>query len=137
MRNYTADGTQNCLQCCLAAIFDMDMHKVPTVHEWSKKHNYWFEGMYQWSTLHMGHIPVSIVDDTLDDLFHIAVVKREGRPSHAVVAKGTEVVWDPSPEEKVINLLDVMDWEYSILFISVKDDSIQHRMLKDYRDAKR
>jgi hypothetical protein len=115
----------------------MDLVKVPTVHEWSKKYSYWFEGLYNWSIIHKDHAPVSIVDDTLDDLFHIAVVKQEGKPSHAVVAKGIEVVWDPNPGEKVTDLLDVMDWEYSILFVSLGETSMQSRLLKDYRNAKR
>jgi hypothetical protein len=118
-------------------MFDMDLSKIPTVHEWSKSHNYWFDGMYTWSTLHMGHIPVSIVDDTLDDLFHIAVIRQEGKPAHSVVAKGTEVIWDPSGGEKIINLLDAAEWEYSIIFLCVGDNSMQSKLLKDYRNEQR
>jgi hypothetical protein len=137
IRKYKADETQNCMQCCLAAIFDKFMHEIPTVHEWSKQHSYWFKGFYNWSVLHMGHVPVAIVDDTLDDIFHIAIIRQEGTPSHAVVAKGTEVVWDPGAGEKVTDLLDVSEWEYSIVFLSVADDSMQSRLLKDYRDEQR
>lgn len=136
MIHNTADHTMNCLQCCLASMFSMPLAAVPTVHKWAKDDpaDYWFNGFYQWSSDVLGYIPVSIVDDTLDGLFHIAVIQERGKSFHAVVARGTEVVMDPNPkeEERVNNLLDADKWEYSLLFIKSKGKCLQRKLEEDY-----
>ena len=122
MLKYVADDTMNCLQCCIAGIFDMKMEHVPGVHKWSKESDYWFKGFYAWSTMVLGYTPIAVVDDTLDDIFHIAVTREGDAGAHAVIARGTEVVWDPNPnqKEKIVNLLDAAEWEYSLVFIKSK-----------------
>ena len=135
MLRHTADDTQNCLQCCIAGMFGLPMEQVPTVHKWSKEHSYWFAGMYEW-VKSQGYIVTSIVDDTMDDLYHIAVIREDGKSeyAHAVIAKGTDVVWDPSPQEKAVDLLDVHDWEYSLLFVKVQGKCLQARLEKELTD---
>ena len=136
MRHNTADATMNCLQCCIASMFDMPMNAVPTVHSWSKNdpQNYWFNGFHTWAVDVLGYTPVSIVDDTLDELFHIAVIQERGHAFHAVVARGTEVLMDPVkiPSERVTNLLDVESWEYSLIFIKSKGKCLQRKLEEDY-----
>lgn len=137
MRKHTADETMNCLACCLAGLFDRDLASIPTVHKWSKddSQGYWFNEFYKWSRDILGYTPVSIVDDTMDDLFHIAVIKESTTGSHAVIARGVEVLWDPNPKGKIVtNLLDVAEWEYSLIFIKSKGKCVQARLEKEYQD---
>lgn len=136
MRHNTADETMNCLQCCLASMFSMPLASVPTVHKWAKDdaQNYWFNGFHNWSSEILGYTPVSIVDDTLDGLFHIAVIQEKKGYFHAVVARGTEVIMDPHPDpsKRAKNLLDVDNWEYSLLFIKSKGKCLQRKLEEDY-----
>lgn len=135
MIKYTADETQNCLQCCIAGMFDKELEDVETVHAWGKRYPNWFDGLYNYSMINLGHAPVSVVDDTLDDLFHIAIVRpKEGLP-HCVIAKGMAVVWDPSPGDKLESLAEV-DWEYSILFVQVLGLCIQKSCQTSYSNWK-
>ena len=127
MKKYTQDSTMNCLQCCLAGVFGLPLGSVPTVHKWSKENSYWFDGLVEWVRT-QGYETVSIVDDTLDGLYHIAVIRESGKSAHAVVCKGTNVIWDPAPTNKITNLLDEGEWEYSLLFVKVVGKCLQSRL---------
>ena len=115
MIKYTADETNNCLACCIAGMFDLPLGVVPGVHEWGKL-GYWFDNFYNWSKEELGHVPIAVVDDTLEDLYYIAVLENSNNVPHAVIAKCMSVVWDPSPNDKITELDDTM---YGILFVHV------------------
>jgi hypothetical protein len=133
MRKHIADGRMNCLQCCLAGMFDLELEEVPGAHAWSKE-GYWFDGMYRWSKAMLKHTPIAVTDDTLDGLFHIAVVEADG-VSHAVIAYGPDIVWDPNPTPTLTNL-DTID--YSLVFVPFNGLSVQQACrlsyVNDWRD---
>ena len=128
MLKYLSDDRQNCLQCCLAGLFELELDKVPGVHAWSKSHSYWYAGLDEWARSYLKHAPIAVVDDTLDGIFHIAVVEREG-VEHAVIARGQEIVWDPTPTGTDTLLGDVT---YSLVFIYLGGLSVQHAREMDY-----
>ena len=138
MRKYLMDASQNCFQCCLAGMFDLEKSDVPGVHAWSKEDGDWFNGLYKWSKRELKHAVVAVVDDTLDDLFHIAVLRGEDEDyGHAVIAFGSTVVWDPNPiEGQRATTLDKLD--YSLVFIPLAGLSVQRACMlswiNDWRD---
>ena len=131
MRKYEADN-MNCLQCCIAGMFDVELATVPHQQVWQSKHANWFDGFYNFMMIEHGQAPVAVVDDTLDDLFHIAVIRPfvEGVP-HCVLAKGMDVVWDPNKNNKLESLAEV-EWEYSILFVQVSGLCLQKACQTSY-----
>ena len=116
--------TDNCLQCCIAGMFDLKLEQVPTVQTWAKS-GYWFGGMLDYCTGELKHYPAVIEDDTLDNVFHIAVGETKKGVCHAVIARGMDVIWDPNPnvEEKMTVL---NDYDYSVVFINMTGCSIQN-----------
>jgi len=122
----------NCLQCCIAGMFDKPLDDVPHVLDWKERYPNWYDGFHNFSLIFLNHVPVAVVDDTLDDLFHIAVFSEVGRLPHCVIAKGMDVVWDPHPSNKIASLADTENWEYSIVFVEVHGLTLQQACQASY-----
>ena len=129
MRKHLTDHRMNCLQCCLAGMFDLELEEVPGAHAWAKSHDYWFAGMYEWSKKKLNHIPIAVTDDTLDDLFHIAMTETPEGQLHAVIAYGTKIVWDPTPTSEVEDLSNAT---YSLVFVPTGGLSVQKACLMSF-----
>jgi hypothetical protein len=110
-------------------MFDLELDEVPGAHAWSKSHNYWFDGMYEWSKSKLHHIPVAITDDTLDDLFHIAMIETGEGKTHAVIAYGQTIVWNPTPNHEV---KDLSKLTYSLIFVNYNGLSVQNACRMSY-----
>jgi hypothetical protein len=102
-------------------MFDMPLDSVPGVHAWGKK-GYWFDNFYEWSVKVLHHVPVAVTDDTLEDLYHIAVYETAKGVPHSVIAKCDTIIWDPTPNEKAT---EIEDTAYRILFVQLGSLSIQ------------
>lgn len=119
MRRYHSQTGRNCLQCCIAGLFDMELEMIPDVDTFERdaEGKGWFDSFYNWSKLTLNHVPVAVTDDTLDDLLHIEVCETDKGVSHAVISKGCDLVYDPDgtyqvgPERKT---------EYRILFVPLE-----------------
>lgn len=120
MIEYFADN-QNCLQCCIAGMFDLALNAVPTVKDFEvdSKQRFtgnWFDSFYDWSKEYVAHVPVVFaedqLDDTLDDIIHIAVTKTEKGVIHSRIYKGEDIIWDPT-----YKATDKQEPLYRIIFV--------------------
>jgi hypothetical protein len=102
-------------------MFDLILEDVPGVHAWSKK-GYWFDHFYEWSVKVLKHVPIAVTDDTLEDLYHIAVYENSKGVPHSVIAKCDDIIWDPSPNEKAT---EIEDTAYRIVFVQLGSLSVQ------------
>jgi hypothetical protein len=102
---YYFSENNNCLQCCVAGMFNRTLDKVPDVIEFKNKalldldSKNWFDAFYIWCKQSLGHIPVVFaereLDDTLDDVIHLEVYESDEGITHAAIVKGEDIIWDP------------------------------------------
>lgn len=93
------DRNGNCLQACVATIFEVPIETV--VHDWSDE---WFARLTEWSIEHLGHYPMlldakSVTVDLMPDeaLCILGGLSPRGPWPHYVVGRGggMEVAHDP------------------------------------------
>ena len=120
MRMYKADSSGNCLQCCLAALFDIPLEDVPPPDVMEVWPGGWFNKLYDWSKINQGCVPVVVLDDTLDELLHIEVVETPLGVEHAVLSYGEHIILDPKTDSGLRELPPAeRDTQYRILFVSL------------------
>lgn len=130
MRKYMADSTGNCLQCCLAGLFDVPLERVPPAVDWKETPSGWFSAMYDWVLEYTGYVTVAVLDDTLDDLLHIEIVENLEGIHHAFIARGMTVIHNPDSSTPID--LD-RDTQYKLLFVPLT--GIQRRTpVEEMRD---
>jgi hypothetical protein len=90
----------NCLQACLASIFDLDLEEVP---EFGIEDG-WFEEFEDWCVERFGLQPIDIDIPSTGEFFtpiglHMINGKSpRGDWNHAVVADSGDIIHDPYPE---------------------------------------
>jgi len=123
MKQYKSNPVdQNCLQCCVAGLFDLELSDVPNVAEFGEK-GYWFDEFYEWCKEELKHIPIAVTDDTMDDLYNIEVYERPNGIAHAIICKGIDVVWDPLPEPIPD---EIRTTEYKFAFVPIGGLTLQN-----------
>ena len=123
MKEYISTN-KNCFQCCVAGLFNMELGTVPDIQEFSidatqRNLNQWYDSFYEWIRSALAHTPVVIMedslDDTLDDLYNIAVYENAKGITHCSIFKGLELIWDPAMGA---NAPDKVEPIYRIIFIA-------------------
>ncbi len=127
MRRYHSHTGRNCLQCCIAGLFDMSLDEVPDVDTFDRDADGkgWFHSFYEWSKTTLHHIPVSVTDDTLDDLIHIEVIENYMGVCHAIISKGENMLHDP---DSAHNAGPERATDYRILFVPL-NTGVQKRQV--------
>lgn len=86
----------NCWSACVASLLEMPVHEVP----WFLGHDDWYAAFAAWLRPR-GYYPVTVPwsEGWCPEGFYI-LGGRSPRHSHAVVAKGREIVHDPHPSRE-------------------------------------
>ena len=113
MRYYNSDGT-NCLQCCIAGIFDQKLEDVINIIE--EDHEiYWVKFLSNWVGENLGCYvtEVKTSEGFMGDLpYYIGVYWLEPGVNHAVIMQEGKVIHNPDPHKKELgeHLYNLIFW---------------------------
>lgn len=94
----------NCLQCCLCYLLDLDQDKVLDVSNMPEQfHEHWFKFLNEYLHTNYEKILAPLGPDHLPPEKGIAILESmDGESTHAVVIdKRDKILWDPNPVEAV------------------------------------
>lgn len=96
----------NCLQACLASIFELPLEKVPHFAEMG---HVWYEEMWAWLRK-FGLMPLCVSKKSGHRPFGFSIGNGPGPRGfqHAVVCHDGEIVHDPHPSKA--GLLEIQEW---------------------------
>ena len=128
--NQSVNGVGNCLQACIASIFELPLSEVPNFIEYERGNSENLQAMIEWLKP-MGFKPLTLWFADWNDLnnwkppgYHMIYGYSERGIKHAVVGYQGEMVFDPHPDNTGLSTVD--SYTVFVASLSNEDDTYQN-----------